>query len=143
MELSNKFEYAMLAMLELAKHYSDGESLHIKEIAALQNIPNRYLEQILATLRIRGLIKSVRGAKGGYVLAQQPQKITVLDVFNCMEGADAVKKESTPKTVDIEVIEEVWQQAHQAASLVLQECTLQDLCEQLAIRQKIDIMYYI
>lgn len=144
MKLSNKLEYAILALLELAKRYHSDESLHIRGIAALQSIPTRYLEQILATLRNGGLIKSVRGSKGGYVLARDPKKITVLDVLNCIEGVDAVSTpDSTPQTVDNEVIEEVWEQANQAAYSVLQKCTLQELCERQASRQQMENMYYI
>ncbi|MHC5730890.1 MAG: RrF2 family transcriptional regulator, partial [Nostoc sp.] len=116
-----------------------------REIAALQDIPNRYLEQLLATLRRGGLINSIRGAKGGYVLARDPQKITVLDAFSCMEGSDIVVSncEPTPNTVEGELIQEVWQEARQAANSVLEKYTLQDLCDRRAIRQQKELMYYI
>ena len=79
-ELSCKSEYALLALIELATHYSSGEPLQIRQIAAQQNIPDRYLEQLLATLRRYGLVRSQRGAKGGYLLAREPWKITLLEV---------------------------------------------------------------
>lgn len=145
MELSNKSEYALLALLELANCYQTGDSLQIRQIAALQDIPNRYLEQLLATLRRGGLIKSIRGAKGGYVLARDPRKITILDAFNCIEGADSMMptEDTSSKTAESEVIYEVWQEARQAANSVLQKYSLQDLCERRASRQNIEIMYYI
>ena len=146
MLLSNKSEYAILALLELAISYSNGEPLQIREIAALQHIPNRYLEQLLATLRRKGLIKSIRGAKGGYVLAREPWKITLLDALECMEGMDIVVSsnfEDNPSTVECEVIQDVWQEARQAANAVLQKYTLQDLCERRASRERKQIMYYI
>ena len=145
MVISNKSEYALLALLELASCYPKGEALQIREIAALQDIPNRYLEQLLATLRRGGLINSIRGAKGGYVLARDPQKITVLDAFSCMDGSDIVLSdcEPTPNTVEGELIQEVWQEARQAANSVLEKYTLQDLCERRAIRQQKELMYYI
>lgn len=144
MVLSNKSEYALLALLELATCYPNGESLQIREIAALQNIPNRYLEQLLATLRRQGLIKSIRGAKGGYVLARDPRTITVLDALSCMEGLDAAvpTDEPTPNTIENQLIQEVWQEARQAANFVLQKHTLQDLCERRASRAQ-ELMYYI
>jgi len=144
-ELSNKSEYALLALLELASCYNTGESLQIRQIAALQDIPNRYLEQLLATLRRGGLIKSIRGAKGGYVLARDPRKITILDAFTCIEGADAgvPAENEPPKTVESEVIFDVWQEARQAANSVLQKYTLQDLCERRATRRNMELMYYI
>ncbi|HLO86656.1 MAG TPA: Rrf2 family transcriptional regulator, partial [Nostocaceae cyanobacterium] len=54
MELSCKSEYAILALLEMATHYESGEPMQIRQIAAQQNIPDRYLEQLLATLRRGG-----------------------------------------------------------------------------------------
>ncbi|BAZ33179.1 BadM/Rrf2 family transcriptional regulator [Cylindrospermum sp. NIES-4074] len=145
MELSNKSEYAILALLELATCYSRGEPLQIREIAALQHIPNRYLEQLLATLRRRGLIKSIRGAKGGYVLAREPRRITLLDALNCMEGldTDVSNLEQNPQTLDGDVIQDVWQEARQAANAVLQKYTLQDLCERRASKERKELMYYI
>ncbi|MBW4499924.1 MAG: Rrf2 family transcriptional regulator [Scytonema hyalinum WJT4-NPBG1] len=145
MELSNKFEYAILSLVALAACYATGESLQIREIAARQNIPNRYLEEILATLRRGGLIKSIRGVKGGYVLARDPQKMTLLDAFRCIEGLDAVGREqnSTPTTVETEVIQQMWQDASQAAYSVLEKYTLHDLCEQREKRRQMELMYYI
>lgn len=144
MELSCKCEYALLALLELATQYNEGEPLQIRQIATQQNIPDRYLEQLLATLRRGGLVKSQRGAKGGYILAREPWKITLLEVLNCLEGLDTrSSEEANHKTVESTVVQEIWQKAHQAANLVLQKCTLQDLCEQRAAKRQLDIMYYI
>jgi Rrf2 family protein len=145
-ELSNKSEYAILALLELALCYSKGETLQIREIAALQNIPNRYLEQLLATLRRRGLIKSIRGAKGGYMLAREPEKITLLDALYSMEGIEQVVAAFKPtiQTIEGEVIQEVWLEATQAANSVLENYTLKDLCELRAKQQRQEVlMYYI
>jgi Rrf2 family protein len=129
-ELSNKSEYALLALLELATCYSRNESLQIRQIAKLQNIPSRYLEQLLGILRRKGLIKSIRGAKGGYVLTRNPQTITLFDVISCIEGLDSVSRvlDSDTQTLEKDVIQAVWQEACQAANLVLQKYTLQDLC---------------
>ena len=145
MELSCKCEYALLALLELATHYQNGEPLQIRQIAAQQNIPDRYLEQLLATLRRGGVVKSQRGAKGGYVLAREPWKINLLEVLTCLEGLDArvSQEEANPKTVESAVVQEIWLEARQAANLVLQKYTLQDLCEQRTARQQLDFMYYI
>jgi len=145
-ELSNKSEYAILALLELALCYPKGETLQIREIAALQNIPNRYLEQLLATLRRRGLIKSIRGAKGGYMLAREPEKITLLDALYSMEGIDQVVAAYKPTipTIEGEVIQAVWLEATQAANSVLEEYTLKDLCDRRAQQEKQKVlMYYI
>jgi len=144
-ELSCKTEYALLALLELATHYQSGEPQQIRQIAAQQNIPDRYLEQLLATLRRCALVRSQRGAKGGYILGREPWKITLLDVVCCLEGADGQpsENESGLKTVESTLLREIWLEGRQAANSVLQNYTLQDLCEKRDSRRHLDIMYYI
>lgn len=144
MELSCKSEYALLALLEMAARYKDNEPLQIRQIAARQNIPDRYLEQLLASLRRYGLVRSQRGAKGGYLLAREPSKITILEVMDCIEGLDVQATEPcTTQTVEKTVVWEAWREAYQAAHSVLQRYTLQDLCERRDSKQQINIMYYI
>ncbi len=143
-EISCKSEYALLALLELASHYNGGEPLQIRQIAAEQHIPDRYLEQLLATLRRGGIVKSQRGAKGGYILAREPWKISLLEVMGCLEGLNPTpEEEATPKTLETGVIQEIWHEARQAADLVLQNYTLQDLCDRQSARKQVNLMYYI
>ncbi|MHC5935913.1 RrF2 family transcriptional regulator [Nostoc sp.] len=145
MELSCKSEYAILALLEMAAHYESGEPLQIRQIAAQQNIPDRYLEQLLATLRRGGIVKSQRGAKGGYLLTREPRKIILFEILECLEGLEVrtCEENVNSKTVDSSVIDEIWQEASRAANSVLQKYTLQDLCEKRDSRRQLDIMYYI
>ncbi len=119
--------------------------MQIRQIAAEQHIPDRYLEQLLAALRRAGLVRSQRGAKGGYMLAREPWKITLLDVIQCIEGADAqsADRAKNPKSVAGNVILDVWKDAVQAAEAVLQSQTLQDLVEMKDARNQVEIMYYI
>jgi Rrf2 family protein len=146
-ELSCKSEYALLALLELAAHYEQGEPLQIRQIAAQQSIPDRYLEQLLATLRRSGIIRSQRGAKGGYILARDPRAITLLDVVECLEGLDSQPAaQADPKIaqkLEVAVITEIWQEADQAANAILKKYTLQALCDRRDARKQLDIMYYI
>jgi len=144
-ELSCKSEYAILALLELADCYSQNEPLQIRQIAALQSIPDRYLEQLLATLRRAGLVRSQRGAKGGYVLAREPWKITLLEIVDSIEGTDSQQVETHRGARSLEgmVIREAWQEAGRAADAVLQKYTLRDLMEKRNSRQQLDLMYYI
>ena len=147
-ELSCKSEYALLALIELAAHYDTGEPLQIRQISAQQNIPDRYLEQLLATLRRGGIIRSQRGAKGGYTLAREPWKINILDVIICLDGLETQPKEQDndprhDKTIEGAVILEMWQEAHHAANAILQKYTLQDLRDRRDSRQQLDFMYYI
>lgn len=144
MELSCKSEYALLALIELSLHYSKGEPLRICQIAAEQSIPDRYLEQLLATLRRAGFVKSQRGAKGGYLLTREPWKMTLLDVVSCIEGFEAKAKEmKSPQTTEGAVVCEVWQEVRQGAEAVLEKYTLQDLVDKRNTRQQVDLMYYI
>ncbi|MEA5619341.1 Rrf2 family transcriptional regulator [Cronbergia sp. UHCC 0137] len=145
MEISCKSEYAILALLEMASHYESGEPMQIRQIAAQQNIPDRYLEQLLATLRRGGIVKSQRGSKGGYLLAREPWKITIFEILECLEGLDVQlnEKDTNAKSVDSSVVGEIWQEARQAANAVLQKYSLQDLCEKRNSRRQLDIMYYI
>lgn len=145
MELSCKTEYALLALLELAISYHKGEPLQIRQIAAKQNIPDRYLEQPLATLRRCGLVRSQRGAKGGYILGREPWKITLLEVVYCLEGLDpqASGIDTKLKTVETAVLRDIWHEGIEAAHAVLQKYTLQDLREKQESMRQLDIMYYI
>ncbi len=145
LELSGRTKYALLAMLELASIYDTGETLQIRQIAASQNIPDRYLEQLLATLRRAGLISSERGKKGGYLLARSPKRITLLEIVNCMEGEDPAATESidSSEPVAIRAISEVWQKVKRSADDVLEKNTLQDLLEKRNYLQQPITMYYI
>jgi Rrf2 family protein len=143
-ELSSKSEYALLALLELVDCHDRGEPLHVRQIASQQGIPDRYLEQLLATLRRAGLVRSQRGAKGGYLLARSPRSITVFEIVNCIEGGEAASTTGAAcRTLDGAVAVELWQEARYAADRVLQCCSLQDLAERRAERRQLDIMYYI
>jgi Rrf2 family protein len=143
-DLSSKSEYALLALLELVEVHDQGEPLHVRQIASQQGIPDRYLEQLLATLRRAGLVRSQRGSKGGYLLARAPRTITVFEVVNCIEGGELGSQSSGAcRTLDGAVALELWQEARCAADRVLQCCSLQDLADRRAARRQLDIMYYI
>ncbi|NEO26524.1 MAG: Rrf2 family transcriptional regulator [Kamptonema sp. SIO4C4] len=144
MELSCRTEYALLALLELTSHYQQGDPLQIKQIAQAQQIPDRYLEQLLATLRRGGIVASQRGAKGGYLLAQPPWQITLLDVIDCLEGSDSRSKtETTVTTVEAAVVEEIWQEVYDSAYEILKRYSLQDLSDRRNVRSQVNLMYYI
>ena len=143
-ELSCKSEYALLALLELSLNYDKNEPLQIRQIAAQQNIPDRYLEQLLATLRRGGFVKSQRGAKGGYLLAQAPWNVILLDVVNCIEGLENKDNASDAVlTTERQVVRGLWQEVQEAARNILSAHTLQDLVEQRNAKHQVDLMYYI
>lgn len=145
LELSSKCQYVLLAMVELATFYTSGERLQIRQIATRQNIPERYLEQLLLTLKQNGLVKSVRGPNGGYQLARDPQSITLLDIVLCMEGNQGCEGASFngAPTVEGTVIQSVWKKAQEAADAVLGACTLQMLIDERDSKNQAASMYYI
>lgn len=85
MKLSTKGRYGLRAIIDLAR-YSESEPVSISSIAARQDISERYLEQLVALLKKAGLVKSIRGASGGYVLAKDINEISVGDVLRALEG---------------------------------------------------------
>ena len=144
MELSCKTKYALLALLELTSNYQNQEPLQIRQIAEKQDISDRYLEQLLATLRRGGFVKSQRGAKGGYLLARSPSEITLLEIVKCLEGSEgtteAISKFKTPEQC---VVQETWLEIDRAMEAQLKKYNLQTLSEQRNNKQQIDLMYYI
>ncbi len=84
MKLSTRGKYGLYAMYYLAGHKDEGPQ-SLQNVASA-GIPRQYLEQLLGNLRRAGLVQSVRGSRGGYLLARDPATITVLDVIDAMEG---------------------------------------------------------
>lgn len=86
MKLSTKGRYGLRAMIDLAR-YSEEEPVSISSIAARQGISERYLEQLVGLLKKAGLVSSIRGASGGYVLTRKSGEISVGDVLRALEGS--------------------------------------------------------
>jgi len=82
--ISTKGVYGLTAMYELSKHQKD-TPMQIKEISSNASIPQNYLEQLLSKLRRAELVKSIRGAKGGYILAHKPEDIKIVDILIALE----------------------------------------------------------
>ena len=87
MKLSTKSEYACLALITLSKAHEKDELYTILQIANENNIPKKYLEQILLILKRAGLLKSYKGPSGGYKLSRNPETITLAEVIRLMDGA--------------------------------------------------------
>ena len=84
MQISTKGRYALRLMLDLAVH-NTGELVKIKDISARENISEKYLEQIISSLKKAGYVKSLRGAQGGYMLAREPETYTVGTILRLTE----------------------------------------------------------
>jgi len=86
LKVSQKLEYAMRAMIELAQRKGDERLVPAREIAERQQVPLRFLEQQLGALTKAGLVKSFRGAGGGCRIARDPAEITVAEIADAIEG---------------------------------------------------------
>ena len=131
MKLSTKGRYGARAGLELALRYNSGPVM-VREIAASQDISMRYLEHILNSLRSSGIVKSTRGAKGGYELSKAPSDISLGDIVRTLEGPlDIVSCTSDldcPKISQC-VMHYVWKEVKESMEVILDRITLDDLVE--------------
>lgn len=136
MKISTKGRYGLMLLVDLAQN-DNGLPVALKTVAERQGLSEHYLEQLIAPLRNRGYVKSVRGAYGGYILAMPSSEITAADAILTLEGPLEI--------VDAEVndgFNELWENLQEAIRNVLSGVTLQDL---VAMRQRQDgaFMYYI
>ncbi len=134
MKISTKGRYGLRAMVDLAV-YSKGEQIPLKSIAERQNISEGYLEQVFSALRKAGLINSIKGAQGGYSLADKPENITVGAILRVLEGSLSVidEKASGEKTFDrIEdcIGQRVWNAINDSIGKVVDNITLEDLSDE-------------
>jgi Rrf2 family protein len=143
LELPSKVEYALLALLEIASQRVATTPVTVAEITARHPIPERYLEQILANLRRGGILKSQRGAKGGYILSKEAHLITILDVVTLIEGDRQAEDTNQELTMEMKLIRSPWQEANLSAQSILQKYTLADLCQKRAAYLQQGMMYYI
>ena len=131
MKLSTKGRYGVKAMVDLALHYGD-TPVSIKTISQRQNISEYYLEQLFSPLRIAKLIKSVRGAQGGYVLNSAPKDITVAEVMYVLEGpieiSDCIEGSECDKT-DYCATRLLWEKIKNSIDEVMESITLQDIVD--------------
>ena len=144
MELSCKVDYACIALLELAMRHKQGKPTSVSEIAISQSIPIRYLDQVMAMLRRSGLIKSQRGAKGGYHLAREPWQIKLTDVVVALDG-EPIQEQQAPESLTAEkaAVVDMWETAKVASFDILHKHTLEDLVRKCEIKRQTDTMFYI
>lgn len=123
MKISTKGRYGLTIMIELARNYGEGP-LPLKSIAKANGLSENYLEQIVAPLRNAGLVKSVRGARGGYILSRSPKNITAGDIIRTLEGpirlVEGIEDEEPAKR-------ELWIRIRDAIRDVLDQTSLCDL----------------
>jgi Rrf2 family protein len=140
---SAKTAYGLVALIELAGVHATGGTLQVGEIARRQGIPDRYLEQMLTSLRKAGILRSIRGPRGGFQLARQPAKVTVADVLACLEGDAQPERQGDRSTDEFCVLAGLEQKVEQGRSRVLAGTTLQQLLEERDARKQAEPMFYI
>ncbi|MBK3493379.1 Rrf2 family transcriptional regulator [Viridibacillus sp. YIM B01967] len=123
MKISTKGRYGLTIMIELAKQYGQGP-IPLRQIAADNNLSEAYLEQLVSPLRNSGLVKSVRGAYGGYMLSKPPHLISSADVIRVLEGpiqpVEGIENEAPPQR-------QLWMDIRDAVKNVLDTTSLEDL----------------
>ena len=125
MKISTKGRYGLTIMIELARRHGEGPT-SLKTIAKTHDLSEHYLEQLIAPLRNAGLVKSIRGAYGGYKLSDEPANITAGDIIRVLEGpispVEGIENEEPAKR-------ELWMRIRDAVKNVLDNTTIEDLAQ--------------
>lgn len=135
MKLSTKGKYGLRAIIDLAR-FSEKEPVSIGCIVTRQKLSERYLEQLFALLKKAGLVKSIRGASGGYVLARDASEISVGDVLRALEGnlepvrCAAFYSEEGCMASDECVTKYVWQKINDSINKTVNEIKLDELVKE-------------
>jgi Rrf2 family protein len=138
MKVSTRARYALRAMMDLAMHNDAGPVL-VKNIAGRQRISGHYLEQILISLKVAGLVSSVRGAGGGFSLSRHPSQIRLSEIMQVVEGTMAPVgcvdvPEKYPRS-SFCAARDVWVEVKKAVDGVLESFTLQDIVDRQRERE--------
>ncbi|HLQ97905.1 MAG TPA: Rrf2 family transcriptional regulator [Candidatus Dormibacteraeota bacterium] len=139
MKISTKGRYGLTIMIELARKYGKGP-ISLKSIAEDNDLSAHYLEQLAAPLRNAGLIKSIRGAYGGYILGKEPMTIKAGDIIRVLEGpivlVEGIEEEEPAKQA-------LWVRVTEAVKDVLDTTTLEDLINYDQNQLHDEYMFYI
>ncbi len=127
MRISTKSKYGTRAVLEIALN-QNRELLTRKQISRNQDIPSSYLVNILISLKAEGIIRTIRGPRGGYELAREPDDITVFDIVKTLEGPFEDEKNCSRSSTCVSM--GVWTKVQKAQEDVLKGITINDLVEE-------------
>ncbi len=127
MNISARCEYGCRAIVELTHHQHEERPLTSVQIAELRNIPEKYLVHILLQLKRAGLVKSIRGAQGGYQLGRGPDEITLHDIVRAIDGPilDPLPVEDSAD----EDLEPTWLDVASRITTVLSDITVRDIID--------------
>lgn len=145
MKLTMKGDYGLRAMLDMAVYYGQGP-IESADIAGRQHIPEKYLDQILMVLRKEGLVKSLRGPKGGHMLAKPPGQITMAQVMQALEGyvppMECLPNPDSCKLSAGCALRGVWRQIDAMTQQILTSTTIEELAQRHRT-ESAETMYYI
>ena len=148
MKISTKGRYGLRAMVDLAVN-SAGDHVALNSIAERQNVSENYLEQVFSILRKAGLVRSVKGAQGGYILSDKPSNMTVGTILRALEGDLSIVDEDTGANNSSQSIEyclkvNVWEKMNRNINAVIDSITLEDLVAQYKkLNGNLSLMFYI
>ncbi len=139
--LSTKGRYGTRLMLNLAKHYHNGDSsIVLKNLSEEEDISIRYLEQIIIPLKINQLVKSIRGAGGGYKLARHPSEIKLVEILKSLEGScclvECVEDDEYCTRIPVCAAHDVWKEASSMLKNFFENITLEDLVKRAEKKEK-------
>lgn len=138
MRISARCDYACRAILELSMNWPKKDPVTINIISVNQNIPLRYLVQILIQLKRANFVDSVRGKEGGYSLARQPKSIYLGEVIRSIQGPLISFSETISKKKSL--FSDIWVDVESAMSKVLDRISFEDICDKA--RSKRDTLIY-
>ncbi|TVX94467.1 cysteine metabolism transcriptional regulator CymR [Paenibacillus agilis] len=139
MKISTKGRYGLTIMMELAKSYGEGPT-SLKSIADKNQLSEHYLEQLIAPLRNAGLVKSIRGAYGGYILAREPETLSAGEIIRVLEGPISpvdFTEEDDPAKRDL------WMRIRDSIAQVMDTTMLADLINFKGEGNQDNYMFYI
>jgi Rrf2 family transcriptional regulator, cysteine metabolism repressor len=146
MKISTKGRYGTRALLDLALH-NDSGPVALKDIAKRQQFSLPYLEHLVAPLIAGGMVRSIKGPKGGIALAKSPNKIKLSDIIQLLEGstapAECVDNPNICSRSEFCVTRDVWEEVKKAMNGVLEATTLQTLVDRQSKKTSKGEMYYI
>ncbi|MBI5379354.1 MAG: Rrf2 family transcriptional regulator [Nitrospirae bacterium] len=137
MKVTTKSAYGLLAALDLAARQADSP-IQLREIAKRQGIPLKYLEQVMTPLKTSGLVRGVRGARGGYLLARPPKAISAGELLRVLEGSRVtpVLRRRLPTSGEEAGSREVWEDVERSVWALLDGITLEELAQRCRQRSK-------
>ncbi len=129
MKILAKTDYACRAILELSLHWPNPEPLSIQAISQRQNIPVKFLIQILLNLKQLGLARSIRGQKGGYILGKAPREITLGEIIQNFSGRN-LKSLGRNKFNRSSIFDPIWQEAENVYFSFLEGKNFEDMARE-------------